>query len=144
VHLAFAASLSMSLLALPPPPDKIQRQTVCFGTVTIDHRAHLKRRSPCQSCHGDGMIGKLALGPKIAHDRCRGCHVAEGRGPIECRGCHTLSELPSTAQAVRAPPPVQEEGYDLTTIDALRARYPQRDEAATDVVYAPPEMNASR
>jgi hypothetical protein len=80
--------------ALAPAPTTIVRQTKYFGTVTIDHRAHLARKAHCKACHGTGAITKMALGPKLAHERCIGCHAAKDKGPTACNGCH-----------VRPPPP---------------------------------------
>src|SRR5690242_20384849 len=54
-----------TLNALPPPPEVVVRQTRYYGTVTIDHRAHLARRSPCVGCHGPGPVTKLEFTPKI-------------------------------------------------------------------------------
>lgn len=135
MHLGFAASLALSLLSLPPPPDQIVRVTHYFGTVTVDHRAHLRRRSACKSCHGPGLVGKLALSPRMAHDRCRGCHVARGRGPADCRGCHTLAD---EARVQQAPPP-ENASDDLTPMDAMRVRLPggSLPEPIEGVVYAP-------
>lgn len=82
--------------ALPPPPTTVVRETRYYGTVTIDHRAHLARRAPCKSCHGPGPVTKLSLTPKIAHGRCVGCHQEVAKGPEKCQGCH-----------VQPPPPVQ-------------------------------------
>jgi hypothetical protein len=81
--------------ALAPAPDKVVRQTRSFGTVTIDHGAHLARRSACKTCHGPGPVTKLEFTPKVAHERCIGCHREQQRGPMKCRECHILKEKPA-------------------------------------------------
>lgn len=84
--------------ALAPAPDKVIRRTRYYGTVTIDHRAHLARRTRCASCHGPGPVSKLELPPRVAHERCVGCHRQEARGPTGCKECHVVAP---------AAPPVQ-------------------------------------
>ena len=74
--------------ALPPPPSTVVRDTRYYGTVTIDHRAHLARRASCRSCHGTGVVSKLVFTPKVAHERCIGCHEEKSAGPTQCQGCH--------------------------------------------------------
>lgn len=87
---------AMALGALPPAPTTVVRETRYYGTVTIDHRAHLARRARCPSCHGPGPVRKIEFTPKIAHERCIGCHQRLAAGPEKCQGCH-----------VRPPPPAQ-------------------------------------
>lgn len=136
------------LSALPSPPEKVVRETRTFGTVTVDHRAHLARRSPCAACHEKGPVGKIVFTPRTAHQRCRGCHVEQGRGPTECRGCHVVPpkhDLPlaaaeresgvpaegasAAAQAGLAPPSIAPGGTP--------ARAPESGEAPR-VAQAPP------
>jgi hypothetical protein len=77
--------------ALPPPPQVVVRETY-YGNITIDHAAHLRRRSPCVSCHGPGRVSKLEFTPKLAHERCVGCHKEQALGPVRCTGCHVKQE----------------------------------------------------
>lgn len=88
--------------ALPPPPTTVVRQTRYYGTVTIDHRAHLARRAPCKSCHGPGVVSKLAFTPKIAHGRCIGCHEEVAKGPTKCAGCHVQAPKPPPTDVAAA------------------------------------------
>jgi hypothetical protein len=111
----FGAWLAL-LVALPRPPDKVVRTTRYFGVVVVDHRAHLARRSPCRSCHGEGAVGKLVLPPRIAHERCLGCHWEKARGPTHCHECHLD---PASLQ----PPPAPEDDGDLTALDRLRMKH---------------------
>lgn len=77
---------------LPPPPQKAVLKTRYFGTVTVDHAAHLARGISCVRCHGPGPVSKLSLPPKVAHERCKGCHDDLQRGPVLCKGCHELAK----------------------------------------------------
>jgi hypothetical protein len=86
-----SAALVVLAGALPPPPETVVRTTASFGTVTLDHRAHLARRISCRSCHGDGPIRKIEFTPRSAHATCRNCHVELGRGPTDCRACHVVT-----------------------------------------------------
>lgn len=88
--------------ALPPPPQTIVRQTSYFGTVTIDHRAHLARRAKCASCHDPGPVTKIVFTPKVAHDRCIGCHQQAARGPTVCKDCHVKPPEPPATVIVKA------------------------------------------
>jgi hypothetical protein len=102
--------------ALPPAPQTVVRETHYYGTVTIDHRAHLARRAKCFQCHGPGPVRKIEFTPKIAHERCIGCHQAQAKGPDKCKGCHVKPEPPpeelaaaaqAAAAAAEPPPPPQ-------------------------------------
>jgi len=84
------AAMAVLVAALPPPPETVVRVTKSFGTVTLDHKAHLARRVPCQSCHGPGPVRKIVFTPRSAHAACRNCHVEKGRGPVDCRACHVV------------------------------------------------------
>jgi hypothetical protein len=87
------------LHALPQAPEVVARKTRYYGTVTIDHRAHLERRASCRSCHGPGPVSRIEFTPKLAHERCVGCHSEEHRGPRDCKGCHASSaEAPIVAE----------------------------------------------
>ncbi|GEJ57090.1 cytochrome c3 family protein [Anaeromyxobacter diazotrophicus] len=96
-----------ALAALAPPPEKVVRTTRSFGTVTIDHRAHLARKAHCADCHGKGPVTKIEFTPRVAHDRCIGCHREQQRGPMACRQCHEVKPPPAPAmmQAKAEPPP---------------------------------------
>lgn len=91
------------LQALPSPPTIIVRETRYYGTVTIDHRAHLARRAKCKTCHGPGPVSKLEYTPKVAHARCVGCHQEQAKGPTACQGCH-VKTAPKPVQLVAAAP----------------------------------------
>ena len=89
------------LRTIPNAPTTVDLHTRYFGTVTVTHAKHLARHISCKRCHGTGPVGELhPLEPKVAHDRCRGCHVEQQRGPTDCRGCHSL---PSAAPEAPAP-----------------------------------------
>src|SRR5690242_1754647 len=60
--------------ALSPAPDRVYLETRSFGTVMVDHRAHLARRVACKACHGPGPVSQIEFTPKSAHDSCRACH----------------------------------------------------------------------
>jgi hypothetical protein len=85
------AAVAVLVAALPPPPDKVVRETRSYGTVTIDHKAHLSLRGACKACHGPGRVGKFSFTPRAAHDACRACHTEMARGPTTCRGCHVVA-----------------------------------------------------
>ncbi|HTN50937.1 MAG TPA: cytochrome c3 family protein [Anaeromyxobacter sp.] len=87
--------------ALPTAPAKVHLQTKYYGVVEFDHPAHLARKIHCATCHGSQPVGKIDFTPRIAHERCSGCHQKEGKGPTSCRGCHVLPPpaAPITAQA---------------------------------------------
>jgi hypothetical protein len=96
------AALAVLVTALPPPPEKVVRQTKSYGTVTFDHKAHLARRVSCRVCHVSGPITtRVKYTPRSGHDACRGCHVQVAKGPTDCKGCHTLP--PKTVVAAAAP-----------------------------------------
>lgn len=93
------------MTALPPPPSKVVRTTKTYGTVTLDHAAHLARKISCKSCHGSGAVTKIEFTPRLAHETCRSCHVQLAKGPTDCRGCHVVppKEAPVVAEAAPAP-----------------------------------------
>ena len=93
-----------ALAALAPAPEKVVRTTRSFGTVTIDHRAHLARKAHCIDCHGPGAVTKIAFTPRIAHDRCIGCHREQKRGPMNCRECHDVKPAPLPATTLAKAP----------------------------------------
>jgi hypothetical protein len=79
---------------LPPPPQKVVLDNT-YGPVTVDHAAHLARRTHCNACHLSGRISKIGrYTPREAHQSCRGCHVTLARGPTECRQCHVKKPEP--------------------------------------------------
>ncbi len=80
--------------ALPRPPDRVYLETRTFGTVTVDHKAHLARRVACRACHGQGPVSSIAFTPRSAHESCRACHVSQNRGPTNCRDCHVQQAEP--------------------------------------------------
>jgi hypothetical protein len=89
-----------ALSALNPPPQTVVLETKSFGTVTVDHKAHLARRASCKGCHGPGPVSKIGrFEPRVAHDRCTGCHKEEKRGPTGCRDCHLVKAAEPAAPA---------------------------------------------
>jgi hypothetical protein len=101
-HLPAEQIEDMVLEALPPPPLTVIRETKYYGTVTIDHRAHLARKAACKTCHGTGSITKIEYTAKVAHDRCITCHQQQ-KGPTNCQGCHVKVEPPPPVYAAPAP-----------------------------------------
>jgi hypothetical protein len=92
-----------TLGALAPAPDKVVRVTRSFGSVTVDHRAHLARKAHCADCHGPGPVTKIEFTPRLAHDRCIGCHREQKKGPMGCRECHVVTEpKPAPIQVAKA------------------------------------------
>lgn len=107
---ALAPLVALALGALPAPPGLVVRETSSFGTVTVDHKAHLAARVRCSACHGPGPVGKITFTARTAHESCRSCHVAQQRGPTECRGCHVVADEGTAQPALPAveaatPPP---------------------------------------
>jgi hypothetical protein len=84
--------------ALPPAPDRVYLETRSYGTVTLDHRAHLARRVACRACHGPGPVSRIEFTPRSAHESCRACHVTANRGPTSCRDCHVQPAEPPVGQ----------------------------------------------
>lgn len=101
---AIPPASSVVMGALPTPPGKVVLETKTYGTVTVDHAAHLARRTACRSCHGDGAVSKIGFTPRQAHETCRGCHADMKRGPVDCRGCHVLPQKPVEVSAAEPPP----------------------------------------
>jgi hypothetical protein len=96
---AAASAAASGAFAMPAPPKTVVRETRYYGTVTIEHEAHVARHAPCASCHGPGVITKPVYTPKLAHDRCVGCHAREERGPQKCQDCHVRTSPPSSQLA---------------------------------------------
>ena len=95
--------------AMPQPPQTVVRHTY-FGDITIDHAAHLARHAKCVQCHGPGPVRKIRkFTPKVAHERCIGCHQQVAKGPEKCAGCHVKPPAAEVAGAgadgLSAPPP---------------------------------------
>jgi hypothetical protein len=121
--------------ALAPPPKVVVLDTKYYGTVTIDHAAHLARRSPCASCHGPGPVHKIErFEPRVAHTRCIGCHSEQQHGPTGCRECHAIPEK----QEVVAKTPGAAEGAQKTAAPATAAASAGQAEPAA-VAAAPVE-----
>jgi hypothetical protein len=99
-----AAILLASAIAASPP-QKVTFET-SYGTVTLDHAAHISRRSACDSCHGPGQATAFKFpSAHDAHAACQSCHEQEKRGPTECAGCHVkpAAEPPRALAAASAP-----------------------------------------
>lgn len=90
------------LEGLSPKPKIVERKTDTYGTVTIDHEKHLDLRAPCARCHDPGPVTKIEFKPKIAHQRCIGCHKERQAGPSHCMGCH-VKPVQTKAVAEAAP-----------------------------------------
>jgi hypothetical protein len=100
---ALPIPLDVFVSALPPPPQVVILDPGYYGSVTVNHAAHLARRAACKSCHGPGPVQKLGrLSAADAHGRCRGCHEEIARGPTDCRGCHMVPPEPSPASTALA------------------------------------------
>jgi len=92
--------------AQAPAPTIVELKTGYYGTVTVNHAAHLERKAHCKDCHGPGRVGPIEFTPKLAHDRCRSCHSERKQGPTDCRGCHVLPPpAPEAAEAPAKEPP---------------------------------------
>jgi hypothetical protein len=90
--------------ALPPPPPKVTLEN-SYAPVVFSHAGHLSRRTACKACHGEGPVRKIGrFEPRVAHDRCRQCHVTVARGPTDCRGCHLVKPKPEPSELVQAEP----------------------------------------
>ncbi len=88
-------AVAVGVVALAPVPDKVVLETKSFGTVTLDHAAHLRERATCKTCHGPGPIKKIeGWTPRQAHDICVACHKDLKRGPTGCRQCHVVKPAP--------------------------------------------------
>jgi hypothetical protein len=86
------------LQALPPAPDTVTLDA-SYGAVTFSHSGHLARRTRCIACHDPGVVSKIDFTPKLAHQRCKGCHREERRGPLGCRDCHAIAPKPGFGAA---------------------------------------------
>lgn len=129
-------------LGMPPVPGVLVRETRTFGNVTIDHRRHLSLRAPCARCHGDGPVTTIQFTPRVAHQRCVGCHKERQAGPTECRGCHVDREPPpafapavATSEVEAAAEPDLRPGSAWAGLAAARA--PSVEPAASHVPGAP-------
>lgn len=74
-------------------PDKVtlKAEKSKEGPVTFDHKAHMKVKDGCKTCHGSGKPEKVTLGEEKAHALCIECHKTAGKGPADpkkCDGCH--------------------------------------------------------
>lgn len=90
--IAFAAAALLALLPadLPRPPERVFFQSK-VGDVTFDHAFHLDQRGGCRACHGQGPVGKIAVGGKAqGHKLCIGCHEAQGGPQTTCAACHAF------------------------------------------------------
>ncbi|HET8542174.1 MAG TPA: cytochrome c3 family protein [Anaeromyxobacter sp.] len=82
-----ALVVALALSALPTPPTQV-KYAAETGDVMFDHAAHVARREPCRTCHGNGPAQKVELGRQKAHVLCVGCHAAARAGPKSCYACH--------------------------------------------------------
>ncbi len=131
-----------AVAALAPAPDKVVRTTRSFGTVTIDHRAHLARKAHCQECHGSGAVTKIEFTPRVAHDRCIGCHRLEKRGPMGCRECHEVKPPPEPVM-LQAKAPATETGRAAEKSTALASAAPAGASATSAPSAVSPAAAAS-
>ena len=59
------------------------------GNVTFQHQKHQEALKDCTKCHSTDAGGKIeGFGKDIAHNTCKGCHSAGGKGPTSCNDCH--------------------------------------------------------
>lgn len=138
---ALPAGLPAALLtqALPSAPTKVELKTGYFGTVTLDHEAHLRRQAHCKDCHGSGRVGPIEFTPREAHERCRSCHTERKKGPTDCRGCHVLPAAPPAAADPPAPAPASTPASSLASAPASSPATATTDGApAPDTGAAPP------
>lgn len=104
-------AITAGLLAVAPMPDQVELETKSFGTVRLDHAAHVARRVACASCHGPGTPAKLGrLAPRDAHARCVTCHKEAKKGPTSCRQCHAVKPSPTDAAPERESRPRAPDG----------------------------------
>jgi hypothetical protein len=103
IALAGRPALRDLAAALAPPPSVVVRTTRSFGTITIDHRKHLGLRAACVRCHGPGPVSKIEFTPKVAHERCVGCHKEREAGPTACGGCHVKGATTGGAAVAQGP-----------------------------------------
>jgi hypothetical protein len=107
--------------ALPPAPEKAVLETQTFGTITLDHSAHLARKTSCKACHNPGPVGKLGrLLPKVAHGRCVSCHEKAEAGPTACRDCHVKPAPAPDPEIIEASTPDPAAGGVVPTADMNR------------------------
>jgi hypothetical protein len=88
VAAALLLLVALAAGALPTPPKEVTYPAK-LGEVQFRHDRHLERRESCRSCHGEGRVGKVALGKDAAHALCTGCHQKQG-GPTACSSCHAI------------------------------------------------------
>jgi len=104
-YLAIPFPIDLVEQALPPPPVTVVIKTSYYGTVTVDHKAHLARQIHCKSCHGPGPVKRIEFTAKLAHERCRSCHSEQKKGPTDCRGCHVMPPKGSETVTAEVAPP---------------------------------------
>lgn len=57
--------------------------------VKFNHKAHQEALKSCTKCHATDAGGKIeGFGKEFAHNTCKGCHAAGGKGPTSCKDCH--------------------------------------------------------
>jgi hypothetical protein len=118
--------------ALPTPPTVVELKTSYYGTVTVDHPAHLARKIHCLDCHGPGRVGPIEFTPRVAHERCRGCHLDLKRGPVECKACHLMP-----------PGGAQQAGPTVAPVGAAAAVAAGASPTATPAPTSPPPTAAA-
>jgi len=89
----FLVGATGAYAAAPKPPDKVtlKAEKAKEGPVSFDHKAHMKIKDACKTCHGAGKPERITLGEEKAHKLCHECHVKMAKGPADekkCDGCH--------------------------------------------------------
>ena len=66
------------------------------GDVYFNHTKHQEREMRCLACHKTAIPTKeqtmTILDLRKAHDFCKRCHKAQGRGPTACHECHEVKK----------------------------------------------------
>lgn len=85
---AVVVAMSFSSVVFAGSPDTIVLPA-SMGKVTFQHKLHQDRLNDCTKCHSTKDGGKIAgFGKEVAHNTCKACHTAMGKGPTSCKECH--------------------------------------------------------
>jgi hypothetical protein len=128
--------------ALAPAPRVVILRTAYYGTITVNHAAHLARKIHCIECHGQGPVAHIEFTPKIAHERCRNCHAEAKRGPTECRGCHNMVAPGTLITGMRAIGAPQVTAAQAKALSEAKAAEDARRYAGAGAVPTAAELHA--